>query len=50
MKFDVLVLQNGIVIVQTTAKKDKKGLWTCQFFFLLIRSIDLDAILISVPV
>ena len=32
-KFDVLVLQNSIVVVQTTAKKDKKYAARANLFF-----------------
>ena len=63
--FDVLVLQNSVVVVQNNGKERQKACCTCkfvfllirkksvlhvQFVFLLIRSIDLDAIFIALPV
>ena len=64
--FDVLVLQNSVVVVQNNGKGRQKVCCTCkfvffllirkknvlhvQFVFLLFRSIDLDAIFIALPV
>ena len=47
--FDVLVLQNCIVVVQNTAKRDKKACCKCKFVFLLIRSIVLDVFSLPSP-
>ena len=64
-KFDVLALQNSVVVVQINGKERQKACCTCkfvffllirkksvlhvQFVFLLIRSVDLDAIFIALP-
>ena len=55
-KFDVLVVQNSVVVVQSNGKgKTKKSaaranVLHVQFVFLLFRSISLEAIFIVVPV
>ena len=36
-KFDVLVLQNSIVVVQNNSKERQKVCGMCKFVFLLIR-------------
>ena len=46
----VLVIQKGIVVVQNNGKERQKSALHVQIFFLLIRSIDLDATFITVPV
>ena len=49
--FDVLVVQYSVVVVQKKGKgKTKKRAARAIWFFLLIRSIRLDAIFIVVPV
>ena len=49
-KFDDLFLQNSVVVVQNNGLERQKACCTGKFAFLLIRSIDLDAISITVPV
>ena len=49
-KFDDLVLQISVVVVQNNGLERQKACCTGKFAFLLIRSIDLDAISITVPV
>ena len=46
-KFDDLVLQNSVVVVQNDGLERQKACCTGKFAFLLIRSIDLDAISIK---
>ena len=46
----VLVLQNSIVVVQNNGLERQKACCTGKFALLLIKSIDLDAISITVPV
>ena len=62
--FDVLVVQNSVVVVQNNGKGKtkkrvgranlflviRKSLLHVQFVFLLIRSISLEAIFIVVPI
>ena len=48
--FDFLVVEKSVYSCKTAAKKDKNACSTCKFVFLLIRSVDLDAIFIAVPV
>ena len=48
--FDVYThVDNSVVVVQNNVKERQKACCTCNFF-LLIRSIDVDAIFIAVPV
>ena len=48
--FHVLVVQNGIVVVQNNGKEMFKKVCCTYTFFLLIKSIDFVAVVVAVAV